>query len=179
MENKQIIKKYASSLYQLGKEHDTLNEVQKGLRLVSSLYKSSNTFRYFLLTKKITDNDKKVVLLNILKEHCSTYVLELISIIIEKGDIKSLNAIINHFFIVLHNESDIISVKVITSSALNDSEMQILINNIESKLNKKVSAKNEVDPDIIGGVKLMIGNKVVDGSISHQLRKIKYTLEQV
>ena len=57
--------------------------------------------------------------------------------------------------------------------------MQILINNIESKLNKKVSAKNEVDPDIIGGVKLMIGNKVVDGSISHQLRKIKYTLEQV
>ena len=80
---------------------------------------------------------------------------------------------------MLHNESDIISVKVITASALNDSEMQILINNIESKLNKKVSAKNEVDPDIIGGVKLMIGNKVVDGSISHQLRKIKYTLEQV
>ena len=57
--------------------------------------------------------------------------------------------------------------------------MQILVNNIESKLNKKVSAKNEVDPDIIGGVKLMIGNKVVDGSISYQLRKIKYKLEQV
>ena len=34
-------------------------------------------------------------------------------------------------------------------------------------------------PKIIGGVKLMLGNKVVDGSISHQLRKIKYTLEQV
>ena len=57
--------------------------------------------------------------------------------------------------------------------------MQALIANIESKLNKKISAKNEVDPNIIGGVKLMIGNKVVDGSISHQLKKIKYTLEQV
>ena len=179
MENKQLIKKYALSLYQVGKKENALDEIQKGIHVVNSLYKSSNTFRYFLLTKKITDNDKKVVLSNILKEHCSTYVLELISIIIEKGDIKSLNAIINRFFIVLHNESDIIPVKVITSSALNDSEMQILINNIESKLNKKVSAKNEVDPDIIGGVKLMIGNKVVDGSISHQLRKIKYTLEQV
>jgi F0F1-type ATP synthase delta subunit len=32
---------------------------------------------------------------------------------------------------------------------------------------------------MIGGIKLMIGNKVVDGSISYQLRKIKYTLEQV
>ncbi|SVC46054.1 uncharacterized protein METZ01_LOCUS298908 [marine metagenome] len=179
MENKQLIKKYALSLYQVGKKKNALDEIQKGIHVVNSLYKSSNTFRYFLLTKKITDNDKKVVLSNILKDYCSTYVLELISIIIEKGDIKSLNVIINHFFIVVNNKSDIIPVKVITSSPLDNSEMQILVNNIESKLNKKVSAKNEVDPDIIGGVKLMIGNKVVDGSISHQLRKIKYTLEQV
>ena len=179
MENKQLIKKYALSLYQIGKKENALDEIQKGIHVVNSLYKSSNTFRYFLLTKKITDNDKKVVLSNILKDYCSTYVLELISIIIEKGDIKSLNVIINHFFIVVNNKSDIIPVKVITSSPLDNSEMQILVNNIESKLNKKVSAKNEVDPDIIGGVKLMIGNKVVDGSISHQLRKIKYTLEQV
>ena len=57
--------------------------------------------------------------------------------------------------------------------------MENLINDIESKLGKKVNAKNEVDSKIIGGIKLMIGNKVVDGSISHQLRKIKYTLEQV
>ena len=62
---------------------------------------------------------------------------------------------------------------------MSDSDMESLINNIESKLNKKINAKNEVDPKIIGGVKLMLGNKVVDGSISHQLRKIKYTLEQV
>ena len=179
MENKQLIKKYALSLYQVGKKENVLDEIQKGIHVVNSLYRSSNTFRYFLLTKKITDYDKKVVLSNILKDYCSIYVLELISIIIEKGDIKSLNAIINHFFIVVNNKSDIIPVKVITSSPLDYSEMQILVNNIESKLNKKVSAKNEVDPDIIGGVKLMIGNKVVDGSISHQLRKIKYTLEQV
>ena len=94
MENKQLIKKYALSLYQVGEKENALDEIQKGIHVVNSLHKSSNTFRYFLLTKKITDNDKKVVLSNILKDYCSTYVLELISIIIEKGDIKSLNAII-------------------------------------------------------------------------------------
>ena len=71
------------------------------------------------------------------------------------------------------------TIKVITAVTLSNSDMEILINNIESKLGKKVNAKNEVDPKIIGGIKLMIGNKVVDGSISHQLKKIKYTLEQV
>ena len=98
---------------------------------------------------------------------------------IESGDIKVLSNVIERFFLALDSESDVIPVRIITSSALDDNEMQTIIQNIESKLGKKVSAKNEVDPDIIGGVKLMIGNKVVDGSVSHQLRKIKYALEQV
>ena len=95
----------------------------------------------------------------------------MVSIILDRGDIKSLKAIIDRFFIVIANESDVITVKIITSSPMNDSDLESLINNIESKLNKKINA--------IGGIKLMLGNKVVDGSISHQLRKIKYTLEQV
>ena len=179
MENKQLIKKYALSLYQVGEKKNALDEIQKGIHVVNSLYKSSNTFRYFLLTKKISDNDKKTILSNILKDFCSKYVLELLSIILEKRDIKLLNSIINRFFIFINNESDIITVKLITSNTLNSSEMQILISDIESRLGKKINAKNEVDPNIIGGIKLMIGNKVVDGSISHQLRKIKQTLEQV
>jgi len=179
MKNKHVIKKYALSLYKLGKKDNTLSEIQKDLRLVGSLYKTSNIFRYFLVTKKITDNNKKLILSNILKDYCSVYVIELIAIALEKGDIKSLNAIIDYFFMIISRESDIIPIKVITTVTLSNSEMEILINNIESKLGKKVNVKNEVDPKIIGGIKLMIGNKVVDGSISHQLKKIKYTLEQV
>jgi len=179
MENKQSIKKYALSLYQIGQKQDALDEIQEGVRLVSSLYKSSSTFRYFLLTKKIANSDKKKILLDILKGSCSRYVLELIFIIIDKRDIKSLEAVIDRFFLAVNNESDIIPVRIITSSALDNNEIQTLIQNIESKLDKKIRAKNEVDPNIIGGVKLMIGNKVVDGSISYQLRKIKYTLEKV
>ena len=79
----------------------------------------------------------------------------------------------------MNNESGIVPVRIITSSALESAEKESLVKNIESKLNRKVSAKNEIDPSIIGGIKLMVGNKVVDGSISHQLKKIKYTLEQV
>ena len=118
-------------------------------------------------------------MLDVLKDYCSKYVLELIFIIIDKGDIKSLSNVIDRFFVVMNNESGIVPVRIITSSALESAEKESLVKNIESKLNRKVSAKNEVDPSIIGGIKLMVGNKVVDGSISHQLKKIKYTLEQV
>jgi len=179
MENKQLIKKYALSLYQIGKKDNALDEVHNGAKAVSLLFKTSSTFRYFLLTKKIADTDKKQILSDVLKNSCSSYVIGLISVIIDKGDIKSLGQILDRFFITINNESDIIPVRIISSSVIDDNEMQSLVQNIESKLNRKVNAKNEVDPSLIGGIKLMIGNKVIDGSISHQLRKIKYTLEQV
>ena len=79
----------------------------------------------------------------------------------------------------MNSESDIIPIRIISSNTLSSSETESLIQGIESKLNKKVSAKNEVDSTIIGGIKLMVGNKVIDGSVSHQLKKIKNTLEQV
>ena len=179
MENKQLIKKYALSLYQIGKKENALDRIHDGAKAISFLFKTSSTFRYFLLTKKIADTDKKQILLDVLKDSCSNYIIALISIIIDEGNIQSLGQILDRFFITMNNESDIIPVRIISSRIINDNELQSLVQNIESKLNKKVNAKNEVDPSLIGGIKLMIGNKVIDGSISHQLTKIKYTLEQV
>ena len=80
MENKQLIKKYALSLYKVGKKEDALDDIQKGIEALNSLYKSSSTFRYLLLTKKIADNNKKTILLDVLKDCCSKYVLELVFI---------------------------------------------------------------------------------------------------
>ncbi len=179
MENKQLIKKYALSIYSIGKKEDALDEVKSSIHAFDSLYKKSSVFRYFLLTKKISEKDKKLILSDILKDLCSPYVLELVHLIIERGDTKSLSAIINRFFVVVSNEDDIVPVRIITTSALDAERNQVLVEKIESKLHKTVNAKNEVDPKIIGGVKLIIGNKVIDGSISHQLRKIKNALEQV
>ena len=52
MENKQLIKKYALSIYSIGKKENVLEEIESGIRVVDFLYKQSSIFRYFLLTKK-------------------------------------------------------------------------------------------------------------------------------
>ena len=169
MENKQLIKKYALSLYEIGKNEGVLEEIKSGIKTLDSLQKESSVFRYFLLTKKITEKNKKLILSDIFKKQISPHLLELIF----------LSAIISRFFIVLSNQADIVPVRIITSNKLDHEANQALVSKIESKLSRKINAKNEVDPKIIGGVKFMIGNKVIDGSVSHQLRKIKNALEQV
>ena len=68
---------------------------------------------------------------------------------------------------------------MITSDKLSNQDLNSLSQGIEKQLGKKISFKHEQDPQILGGIKLMIGNKVIDGSIGHQLKKLKFALEQV
>ena len=179
MDNKQSINRYALSIYNTGKQEGKLDDIQKGLESIKSLYKSVKEFKYLLLTKKIDAKNKISILDETLKDCCSSYVIGLLSVIIDNRDSKYLMPIIDRFFIILENESDIVNVKMITSDSLSDQDLNSLSQNIEKQLGKKISFKHEQDPQILGGIKLMIGNKVVDGSISYQLKKLKFALEQV
>ena len=179
MDNKQSIKRYALSVYNTGKQEGKLDEIQRGLESIKYLYKTVKEFKYLLLTKKIDIKDKTLILDETLSDYCSSYVIALLSVIIDNGDSKYLLPIIERFFIVLENESDIVNVKMITSDNPSDQDLNSLSQSIEKQLGKKISFKYEQDPQILGGIKLMIGNKVIDGSISYQLKKLKFALEQV
>ena len=179
MDNKQSINRYALSIYNTGKQDGKLDDIQKGLESIKSLYKSVKEFKYLLLTKKIDSDNKINILDETLRDYCSSYITGLLSVIIDNGDSKYLMPVIDRFFIILENESDIVNVKMITSDSLSDQDLNSLSQNIEKQLGKKISFKHEQDPQILGGIKLMIGNKVVDGSISYQLKKLKFALEQV
>lgn len=179
MDNKQSIKRYALSIYDTGKQDEKLDDIQTGLESIKSLYKTVKEFKYLLLTKKIDTQNKTLILEETLRDYCSGYVIALLSVIIDNGDSKHLMPIIDRFFIILENESDIVNVKMVTSDQLSDQDLNSLSQDIEKQLGKKISFKHEQDPQILGGVKLMIGNKVVDGSISYQLKKLKFALEQV
>ena len=47
---------------------------------------------------------------------------------------------------------------------------------VESKTNNKVSIKNIVDKSLLGGIKLKVGNTLIDGSISTRLEKLKQSM---
>ncbi len=60
---------------------------------------------------------------------------------------------------------------------LTDVEKTELENSFKKKFNKKsVAIENIVDPSIIGGLKIRVGNTIYDGSISGKLNRIKNRL---
>jgi F-type H+-transporting ATPase subunit delta len=69
-----------------------------------------------------------------------------------------------------------LSVTAVTVSKLSESELSDLKSNIKSKMNTDISISNIEDKKILGGIKLKVGNTLIDGSVSTKLEKLKQSM---
>ena len=70
-------------------------------------------------------------------------------------------------------------VEITTASSLEDSQLEHIQNTIYSKLGFKPKINKMLDSKLIGGMKLRIGNKILDNSICYQINQLKKTLHNM
>ena len=83
------------------------------------------------------------------------------------------------FDYLLDKNSEVINVQITSSSKLSDDAVQQISSKIENKIQKIIDVETKIDSSIIGGIKLRVGNTLIDGSVSTHLQKIRDTLIQV
>jgi F-type H+-transporting ATPase subunit delta len=76
----------------------------------------------------------------------------------------------------MNSKSGIKKVTVVTAFKLEDKELKSLIKKLEKKHNTKLEPKVIVDPTLLGGVRIEIGDQVLDGSIRSRINRLKSTL---
>jgi F-type H+-transporting ATPase subunit delta len=58
-----------------------------------------------------------------------------------------------------------------------DEQVQMLVKQLEARFGKKIEAQVEIDPELIGGIKIVVGDTVIDASVRGQLQELAYTLK--
>ena len=177
--NKGIIKKYAQLLYQVTVKEDDINQVSDYLHSIRSILKSVPELNQLFITRRVQVQDKMIMLKNILGDKISDIVMDLMVLLMENGHMMLLGEVVKRFDYLKDKDSEIIKVQITSSSRLSDDEVQRISLNIENKIQKKVDVTMETDTSIVGGIKLRVGNTLIDGSVSNRLQKMRDTLIQV
>jgi len=79
---------------------------------------------------------------------------------------------------LVETDSNLINISITSATELSAEEVEYIQSNIESQLNKKVDVRTEINKSLIGGVRLRVGNIVIDNTISRRLEMLKNTLTQ-
>ena len=177
--NKCIIKKYAQLLYQVAVKEDDINQISAHLHSIRSILKSVPELNQLFITRRVQAQDKMIMLKNILGDKISGIVMDLMVLLMENGHMMLFGEVVKRFDYLQDKDSEIIKVQITSSSRLSDDEVQRISVNIENKIQKKVDVTMETDTSIVGGIKLRVGNTLIDGSVSNRLQKMRDTLIQV
>lgn len=168
------LSKYSNALFKISKSNSDLSEINNELKSILLMYKKIASFRFVLCTKTLTSKDKSVILKNTLLDF-NPLVVEFISLVIQDGYSKQLINIIKHFNKLSNSSLNTNNIDLIIADDLDEQFIKKLSNTLSNIVtNPKINIIKK--PEIIGGIKLKIGNKVFDNSISTQLTKLKKTL---
>ena len=177
--NKGIIRKYAQLLYQVAVKEDDINQISDYLHSIRSILKSVPELNQLFITRRVQVQDKIIMLKNILGDKISDIEMDLMVLLMENGHMMLFGEVIKRFDYLQDKDTEVIKVQITSSSRLSDDEVQRISLNIENKIQKKVDVTMETDTSIVGGIKLRVGNTLIDGSVSNRLQKMRDTLIQV
>ena len=68
-----------------------------------------------------------------------------------------------------HENEGVLEARIISALPINDEQTKQLVARLETKYQRKISAQVEIDPQLIGGVKIMVGDKVIDATVRGRL----------
>ena len=176
------IKRYADTVISVSDTlnldlHNILNNLIKFRKLVREVPE----LRYVLLSKRINPEEKIKAIEKIFSDQFGELELEFISLLIKESSISSLDSIIDRINVKIFNDGSIKKIHITTSVVLNENDKNDMIQLIKNKfqINSLSETLFSIDKDIIGGVKIRINNKIIDGSVFNQLKKIRESLLSV
>lgn len=68
-----------------------------------------------------------------------------------------------------HENEGVLEARIISALPINDEQTKQLVARLETKYQRKISAQVEIDPQLIGGVRIMVGDKVIDATVRGRL----------
>jgi F-type H+-transporting ATPase subunit delta len=176
MSNSTVAKRYALALFQLSKENNLLDQMEEELRVVKQVINNSSDLTSVLKSPKVSIEKKKEIIKDSFSK-VNPFVLNTLMILIDRHREDQIAEVSDRFVELANEERGIADAKVYTIRPLTNEEREALSVSFAAKVGKKsLRIENIIDSELLGGIKLRIGNRIFDGSLRGKLDRLERKL---
>ncbi len=177
---KLVSKTYGEALFAAATEKEQLDLFYESVRMVVGLFREHEEFCKLMCHPKISGEEKVKVLEETFMEKIPTEMVGLFTLLVTKGHAEELIPVCDYFIGLVKKEKRIGAADVTSAVELSDAQK----NRVEDRLLEttgyhSLEMQYHVDPDLIGGIVIRIGDRVVDSSIQTKLQNLSRTLRDV
>lgn len=173
---KLVLRPYATALFEIAKEREQIEQFEKQVDTVIQTLKQESQFMELLMHPKIMVDEKIQLIDTIFNGRVADEITGTLAIIIKKGRQDVLLDILELFLEMVSDHLGIVKATVTSAVELSKEQLAQIRNKIENGTGKTVELHTIINPSIIGGMIIRVGDHVVDASISGRLQTLKEKL---
>jgi len=168
----EIAQVYARSLFEVARDQDKIDEVREQLGELADALDENRSLSTFFFSPYFSTEEKKEGLHKSV-EGAEPIFVNFLELLLEKHRMPVIYRIRSDYEALWREENKLLSVQVTSAVELDDKIVKDLGDRIAEQTDRKIDVTTKVEPDILGGIVLQVGNSILDASIRNRLEQLR------
>ncbi len=171
----EIAEVYARSLFEVALDHDSLDRVHQELGEFTDALNESQELRVFFFSPYFSSQEKKDGIGKLVDDADENFV-RFLELLAERHRMPVIFRIRRRFDELWAEENKLLPVTVTSAIELDPELVEGIGERIEEQTGRQVELSSSVNPDVLGGIVLQVGNMVLDASVRNRLERLRKTV---
>lgn len=171
-----VARPYAEAIYKLAVEMQALDAWSKTLWNLA-LVANDEQIKAINANPSVSAKQLSNLFLDICGSELTDESRNFVTLMAENGRVDVLPQVSELFEQLKARHDGMLDAKIVSAFAMNDGQLSKLVASLEQKFKRKIEAKVSVDPELIGGVKVEVGDEVLDSSVRGKLEAMAIALK--
>ncbi|WP_343748862.1 ATP synthase F1 subunit delta [Fluviicola sp.] len=175
MKSSKSASRYAQALLDLAIEQNKVEAIAADMKYMATVC-AENRDLELMLESPVVKADKKIAVLNAVFDQFDKATASFVELIVKNGREAYLPQIAASFDAILKEHQGIIPVTLISAQKLDDKVKNEIVSKVQASTSGTVELTEKIDPDLIGGFIVRMGDNQIDASVASQINKLKQRL---
>ena len=168
----EIAEVYSRALFEVAKDNDVLDRVHDELGEVADALDQDRELQVFFFSPYFSSDEKRDGVAKVVSG-ADERTLNFLALLAERHRMPALFRIRREFDSMWQEENKLLPVSVTSAVELDDSLVKGIGERIEEQTGQKVELSSKVDPEVLGGLVLQVGNMILDASVRNRLEQLR------
>ncbi|MBM3340896.1 MAG: F0F1 ATP synthase subunit delta [Betaproteobacteria bacterium] len=163
-----VARPYAEAVFKLAAQHNALAAWSDALANIDGVVADQNVQR-LISDPNISGQQLEGLVLGVVGDKVSGEARNFVQVLVSNNRLDLMPHIRAHFEALKREQEGVLEAKIISALPIDDAQVKQLVAQLETKYQRKVTAQVETDATLIGGVKIIVGDKVIDATVRGKL----------
>ena len=168
-----IARRYAEALYEAAKDAGLTKEIGEQLEQLLRVLKTDRELDLAFRSPALTASRRRQLLEECFQGELHPFVLNLCQLLWTKGRENSLPSVVTAYRQLLRKDEGLLTAEVVSAANLTEEQLAPLRQALEKRFGQPVIIEMKVDRSLLGGVRVRVGNTVLDGSVRGHLQALR------